>query len=74
VSEEENEPSPICGSPIQIWMDQAYGYSFRQDSLPPTHLHEFLSMIDHMLIYAHDYCVLELSLLYDMIKHREEIP
>jgi hypothetical protein len=66
VSEEEDEPSSICGSPIQRWMDQACGYSFQQDCLPPTHLHELLSMIDHMLIYAHDYYVLDLSLLYYM--------
>jgi hypothetical protein len=51
-------------------VDQACGYSFQQDCLPPTHLHELLSMIDHMLIYAHDYYVLNLSLLYYMIKHR----
>jgi hypothetical protein len=41
-----------------------------KDFLPPTHLHELLSMIDHMLIYAHDYYVLDLSLLYYIIKHR----
>jgi hypothetical protein len=45
----------VCGSPIQRWVDQACGYSFQQDCLPPTHLHELLSMIDYMLIYAHDY-------------------
>jgi hypothetical protein len=70
LSEDEDEPSSICGSPIQRWIDQACGYSFQHDFLPPTHLHEFLSMIDHMLIYAHDYYVLDLSLLYYMIKHR----
>jgi hypothetical protein len=68
-SKEEDEPSPICGSLIQKWMDQTHGYSFQQDYLPPTHLHELLSMIDHMLIYAHDYYVLDLSLLYYIIKH-----
>jgi hypothetical protein len=40
------------------------------DFLPPTHLHEFHFMIDYMFIYAHDYYVLDLSLLYYIIKHR----
>jgi hypothetical protein len=50
--------------------DQNCGFSFQQDFLPPTHLHEFHFMIDYMSIYAHDYYVLNLSLLYCMIKHR----
>jgi hypothetical protein len=40
------------------------------DFLPPTHIHEFHFMIDYMFIYAHDYYVLHLSLLYHIIKHR----
>jgi hypothetical protein len=70
VSEEEDEPSSIYGSPIQRWVDQACGHSFQQDCLPPTHLHELLSMIDYMLIHIHDYYVLNLSLIYFIIKHR----
>jgi hypothetical protein len=70
VSEEEDESSSICGIPIQRWVDQACGYSFQQDCLPPTHLHELLSMIDYMLIHIHDYYVLSLSLICFIIKHR----
>jgi hypothetical protein len=80
----EDEPSSTYGSPLQRWIDQACGYhfqagfpwmirvgfSFQQDFLPPTHLHEFHFMIDYMSIYAHDYYVLDLSLLFYMIKHR----
>jgi hypothetical protein len=40
-----------------------------KDFLPPTHLHEFYFMIDYMCFYTHDYYVLDLSLLYYMIKH-----
>jgi hypothetical protein len=43
---EENEPSSMRSSPIQRWVDQACGYSSQQDFLPPTHIHELLSMID----------------------------
>jgi hypothetical protein len=81
---DEDEPSSTYGSPLQRWIDRACGYpfrqdfwddqncgySFQQDFLPPTHLHEFHFMIDYMSIYAHDYYVLNLSLLYCMIKHR----
>jgi hypothetical protein len=65
-----DEPSSIYGSPLQQWIDQACGFSFQQDFLPPTHLHEFHFMINYMSIYAHDHYVLDLSLLYYMIKHR----
>jgi hypothetical protein len=81
LSEDDDEPS---SSPLQRWIDRACGYacrrefqddrdcgfSFQQDFLPPTHLHEFYFMIDYMSIYAHDYYVLDLSLLFHMIKHR----
>jgi hypothetical protein len=70
LSNDEYKPSFICGIPIQRWIDQACGYSFQQNFLPPTHLHELFSIIDCMFIYAHDYFVLELSLLYYMIKNR----
>jgi hypothetical protein len=81
---DEDEPSSTYDIPLQRWIDQACGYpfrhdfgmiridgySFQQDFLPPTHLHEFHFMIDYMSIYAHDYYVLDLSLLFHMIKHR----
>jgi hypothetical protein len=70
ITKDEDESFPISDSPIQRWMNQSYGYSFQQNCLPPTHLYELLSMIDHMLIYVHDYYVLDLSLLYYIIKHR----
>jgi hypothetical protein len=86
VDEDEDEPSFTYASPLQRWKDQACGYacrrefqddrdcglSFQQDFPPPTHLHEFYFMIDYMSIYAHDYYVLDLSLLFHMIKHRGE--
>jgi hypothetical protein len=50
--------------------DQVDGFSFQQDFLPPTHLHEFHFMIDYISIYAHDHYVLDLSLLFYIIKHR----
>jgi hypothetical protein len=53
-----------------FWDDQACGFSFHQDFPPPAHLHEFHFIIDYMSIYAHDYYVLNFSLLYYMIKHR----
>jgi hypothetical protein len=66
-----------CGHPSRIylfkqdlWDDQTCGYSFQQDFLPPTHLHEFHYMIDYMSIYAHDYYILNLYLLYYVVKHR----
>jgi hypothetical protein len=65
-----DEPSSTYDSLVQRWIDQACGCSFQQDFLPPTHLHEFHFMIDYMSIYAHDHYVLDLSLLYYMIKHR----
>jgi hypothetical protein len=78
---DEDEPSSTYSSPLQRWIDQSCGYTFRQDDradgfsfqqdfLPPTHLHEFYFMIDYMCVYTHDYYVLDLSLLYYMIKHR----
>jgi hypothetical protein len=80
LSEDEDDPSSTYGIPLQRWIDQACGYtlgrmmadgfSFKQDFLPPTHLHEFYFMIDYMCVYTHDYYVLDLSLLYYMIKHR----
>jgi hypothetical protein len=80
----EDESLSIHGIPIHKWIDRACGYSFRkdlwddqacgfsfqQDFLPPTHLHEFHFMIEYMSIYAHDYYMLELSLLYYIIKHK----
>ena len=48
---------------------RADGFSFEHDFLPPTHIHEFYFMIDYMCVYTHDYYVLNLSLLYYMIKH-----
>ena len=39
-------------------------------SLPPTHLHEFHFTVDYMYFDSHDYYVLNLFLLYDIIKHR----
>jgi hypothetical protein len=50
--------------------NQDCGFSFQQDFLPPTHLHEFYFMIDYIFIKANDYHVLELTLLFHMIKHR----
>jgi hypothetical protein len=81
LSEDEDESSSTYGIPLQKWIDQACGYtfwqddradgfSFQQDFLPPTHLHEFHFMMDYMSTYAHDYYVLDLSLLFHMIKHR----
>jgi hypothetical protein len=67
-NEEEDEPSSIYGRPLQQWFDHACGFSVQQDFLPLTHIHEFHFMIDYMFIYAHDYFVLNLSLLYSMIK------
>ena len=78
VDEDEYVPSSTYASTLHIWIDRAcvYAYrqefqddrdcvfSFQQDFLPPTHLHEFYFMIDYMFIYAHDYYVLELSLLF----------
>jgi hypothetical protein len=52
------------------WMIRVDGYSFQQDFLPPTHLHEFHFTIDYISIYAHDHYVLDLSLLFYIIKHR----
>jgi hypothetical protein len=49
--------------------DQSCGYSFQHDFLPPTHLHEFHFIIDYISIYAHDHYVLDLSLLFYIIKH-----
>jgi hypothetical protein len=86
VNEDEDEPSITYVSPLQRWIDQASGYacrlefqgdrdccfSFQHDFLPPTHLHEFYFMIDYMFIYVHDYYALDLSLLFQMIKHREK--
>jgi hypothetical protein len=61
---DEDEPSSTYGSPLQRWIDQACGYTFRQhdqadgfsfqqDFLPPTHLHSFHFMIDY--IYSLEY-------------------
>jgi hypothetical protein len=83
VDEDEDEPSSTYASPLQRWIDRACGYtcrrefqddrdcgfSFQQDFLPPTHLHEFYFMIDYMSICAHDHYVPDLSLLFHMIKH-----
>jgi hypothetical protein len=49
--------------------DQDFGFSFQQDFLPPTHLHEFYFMIDYTYFYANDYYVIDLYLLFHMIKH-----
>jgi hypothetical protein len=81
VNEDEDEPSSTYSSPLQRWIDQACGYTFRrddqadgfsfqQDILAPTHLHEFHFTIDCICIYTHDHFVLGLSLLFHMIKHR----
>jgi hypothetical protein len=51
-------------------MIRGLGFSFQQYFLPLAHLHEFHYMIDYMFIYAHDYYVLHLYLLYYMINHR----
>jgi hypothetical protein len=32
--------------------NQSDGFSFQQDFLPPTHLHEFNFMIDYMSLYS----------------------
>jgi hypothetical protein len=50
--------------------DHSCGYSFQQDFLPPTHLHEFHFTIDYISIYDHDHYVLDLYLLFYIIKHR----
>jgi hypothetical protein len=79
ISEDEYEPLSIYGIPLQIWIskacvytfkrdDQADGFSLQQDFLPPTHIHEFYFVIDYISIYAR--FVLELPLLFHMIKHR----
>jgi hypothetical protein len=68
--EYEDKLSSIRGSPIQRWIHQDCVHSLQQDFFPPTHLHELLSMINYMLTYAYDYFMLDLSLLYYMIKHR----
>jgi hypothetical protein len=60
----------ICGSPIQRWIDQACGYPFQHDFVPPSHLHELHFMIDYIFIYAYDHVVLNLSLIWFIIKHR----
>jgi hypothetical protein len=60
---DEDEPSSTYSTPLQRWIDQACGYhfmqdslhdqsgrySFQQDFLPPTHLHEFHFTIDYKL-------------------------
>jgi hypothetical protein len=66
----QDEFQSICNSPIHRWIDQACDYYFQHDFFPPTHLHELFLMIHYMLIYAHDYYVLNLSLLQFIIKHR----
>jgi hypothetical protein len=68
-SEDEYKLSCIHGSPLQIWIDQACGYSFQWNFLPPTHLHELHFMIDYMFIFSHDYYVFHLSLLHHIIKN-----
>jgi hypothetical protein len=78
---DEDGPSSRYSSPIHRWIDHSFGYTFRQDDrvdgfsfqqdfLPPAHLHKFYSMISYMSIYTHDFYVLDLSLLFHMIKHR----
>jgi hypothetical protein len=78
---DEDEPSSTYGIPLQRWIDQDCGYTFRQhdqdddfsfqqDFLPPTHLSSFHFMIDYISIYDHDHYVLDLSLLFYIIKHR----
>jgi hypothetical protein len=77
---DEDEPSSTYSIPLQRWIDQTYdytfrqndranGFSFQQDFLPPTHLHQFYFMIDYMCFYTHDYYLLDLSLLYYIINH-----
>jgi hypothetical protein len=51
------------------WIKLVAILSSRISSLPPISM-SFISMIDYMLIYTHDYYVLNLSLLYFIIKHR----
>jgi hypothetical protein len=79
LSEDEDEFSSMYSIPLQRWIDQSCGYtfkkddradgfSFHQDFLPPAHIHEFYFMIDYMCVHTHDYYVLDLSLLYYMIK------
>jgi hypothetical protein len=81
LSEDEYELSSMYNIPLQRWIDQYFGYTFRkddwadgfsfqQDFLPPTHLHEFYFMIYYMCVHTHDYYVLDLSLLYYMTKHK----
>jgi hypothetical protein len=80
VSEDEYESSSTYGIPLQKWIDEAFGYTFKQDDqvdgfsfqqdfLPPTHIHEFHFMTDYMCIYNQDYYVFELYFLYYMINH-----
>jgi hypothetical protein len=78
---DEDEHSSTYSSPLQRIIhhscgftfrrdDRVDGFSFQQDFLPPTHLHEFYFMIDYMYVYAHDYYKLDLSFLFNMIKHK----
>jgi hypothetical protein len=78
---DEDDPSSTYDSPLQRWIDQACGYTFRQhdqandfsfqhDFLPPTHLSSFHFLIDYISIYAHDRYMLDLSLVFYIIKHR----
>jgi hypothetical protein len=80
LSEDEDELSSMYSIPLQRWIDQSHGYTFRQDDrddgfsfqhdfLHPTHLNEFYFMIDYMSVYTRDYYVLNVSLLYYMIKN-----
>jgi hypothetical protein len=61
VSEEEDKLSYTYGIPLHRWIDHVCGYTFRwddwavgfslhQDFLSPTHLHEFLFMIDYIYL------------------------
>jgi hypothetical protein len=78
---DEDDPSSTYGIPLRILIDHAYGYTFRQhdqadglsfqhDFHPPTHIHSFHFTIDCISIYSHDHIVLDLSLLFYIIKQR----
>jgi len=58
LSEDEDETSSICGSPIHRWIDQACGYSFQQNFLHPTHLHDcFLWLVPCLFMLMIIFCL-----------------
>jgi len=66
----KEESPPKYNSHIHKWINQACGCSFQHDFFPPTHLHEFHFIVNHMSFYAHDHYVLNVFLLHYMINHR----